>query len=202
VVSIATIYDLTCINLFLRVKLIPFFTALKNAAENRKAVDATTGKKTKVAVSIIEAFGIESRASTGMDKDSPPAIQVRDLEEVLRVEYRSKLLNPKWRDAMLQQGSGGAYEISQRMTAIIGWAATADVIDNFVFDQASERYTMDEGIAEQLQKSNPEAFKNVIRRLLEAAGRGMWNTDEDNLARLRDLYSDADDRIEEGSNIS
>ena len=51
-----------------------------------------------------------------------------------------------------------------------------------------------------LQKSNPEAFKNIVRRLLEAAGRGMWNTDEANLARLRDLYSDADDKIEEGSN--
>lgn len=126
-------------------------------------------------------------------------VPVKDLEEVLRLEYRSKLLNPKWRDAMLQQGSGGAYEISQRMTAMIGWAATADAVDNFVFDEASDRYTLDEGVAEQLQRSNPEAFKNLVRRLLEAAGRGMWNTDEANLARLRDLYSDADDRIEEGS---
>ena len=170
--------------------------ALKNAAENRKAIDSNTGKKKKVAVSIIEAFGggsIENRNSSSV-------VPVKDLEEVLRLEYRSKLLNPKWRDAMLQQGSGGAYEISQRMTAIIGWAATADAIDNFVFDQASDRYTTDEGVAELLQKSNPEAFKNIVRRLLEAAGRGMWNTDEANLARLRDLYSDADDKIEEGSN--
>ena len=47
-------------------------------------------------------------------------------QDVLRMEYRSKFLNPKWRDAMLQQGSGGAYEVSQRMTAMIGWAATAE----------------------------------------------------------------------------
>jgi magnesium chelatase subunit H len=170
--------------------------ALKKAAENRKAVDPKTGQKKKVAVSIVEAFG--GTSSTG---DATPVVPVRDLDDVLRLEYRSKLLNPKWRDAMLQQGSGGAYEISQRMTAMIGWAATGDVVDNFVFDQANERYTVDEGVAEQLQKSNPEAFKNVIRRLLEAAGRGMWNTDEANLARLRDLYSDADDRIEEGATI-
>ena len=182
-------FDGNCTN------IIASILALKNAAENRKTVDEKTGKKKKVTVSIIEAFGGGTKGSS----NSSSTIPVKDLEEVLRLEYRSKLLNPKWRDAMLQQGSGGAYEISQRMTAMIGWAATADAVDNFVFDQASERYTMDEGVAEQLQKSNPEAFKNVVRRLLEAAGRGMWNTDEATLARLRDLYSDADDRIEEGS---
>lgn len=49
---------------------------------------------------VVESFG----------KDVRP----RDLEEVLRLEYRSKFLNPKWAQAMASQGSGGAYEISQR----------------------------------------------------------------------------------------
>ena len=163
--------------------------ALKKAAENRKEVDPSTGKKKKVALSVIEAFGNDG-------EDGP--VPVKDVEEVLRLEYRSKLLNPKWRDAMLEQGSGGAYEISQRMTAMIGWSATAEV-DNFVFDQAAERYALDEDVAKKLQRSNPEAFKNVVRRLLEAAGRGMWTTDDDTLDKLRELYSDADDIIEQGS---
>ena len=162
--------------------------AMKKAAENRKGVDSKTGKKRKVTLSVIEAFG-------GGDDASVP---VKDVEEVLRMEYRSKLLNPKWRDSMLSQGSGGAYEVSQRMTAMIGWAATAEV-DNFVFDQAAERYALDEEVAAKLQKSNPEAFKNVVRRLLEAAGRGMWETDDETLDKLKNLYADADDLIEQGS---
>lgn len=80
-------------------------TALKKAAENRKEIDQKTGKRKKVTISIIEAFG-----NTGDDNAPVP---VKDVEEVLRLEYRSKLLNPKWRDNMLAQGSGGAYEISQ-----------------------------------------------------------------------------------------
>jgi magnesium chelatase subunit H len=162
--------------------------ALKKAAENRKPIDKATGKRTKVSMSVIEAFGGGSS-----DKEAVP---VRDVEDVLRLEYRSKLLNPKWRDAMIAQGSGGAYEVSQRMTAMVGWAATTDV-DNFVFDEAAERYALDEDVAKKLQKSNPEAFKNVVRRLLEAAGRGMWNTDEETLEKLRNLYADADDLIEQ-----
>lgn len=140
-------------------------------------------------MSVIEAFG-------NSDDDAP--IPVKDVDEVLRLEYRSKLLNPKWRDAMVKQGSGGAYEISQRMTAMIGWAATAQV-DNFVFDQAAERYALDEEVAKTLQRNNPEAFKNVVRRLLEAAGRSMWDADEKTLDKLRELYSDADDLVEQGS---
>lgn len=159
--------------------------ALKKAAENRKGVDVKTGKRKKVGISVIEAFS--------NDQNNVP---VRDVEDVLRMEYRSKLLNPKWRDAMLSQGSGGAYEISQRMTAMVGWAATADV-DNFVFDQASERYALDDDVARQLQKNNPEAFKNVVSRLLEAAGRGMWSTSEETLNRLQQMYADADDMVEQ-----
>jgi magnesium chelatase subunit H len=162
--------------------------ALKLAAENRKNPSAANQK---VSISVIEAF------TSG---ESSP-IQVRNVEDVLRLEYRSKLLNPKWINAMVAQGSGGAYEISQRMTAMIGWSATTSAVDNFVFDQACERYAMDEEVAQKLQQANPEAFKNVVRRLLEAAGRGMWSTDEDTLQKLRDLYSDADDMIEDGTSV-
>ena len=54
----------------------------------------------------------------------------------------------------------------------------------------------------QLQRSNPEAFKNVVRRLLEAAGRGMWDTDDDTLDRLKELYGDADDMVEQSTSLT
>ena len=151
--------------------------ALKKAAENRKGTNKN-GQKKKVALSVIEAFG---RGGAG---GSESDVQVKDVEDgklisvaisdlnlycsnslstsfhipVLRLEYRSKFLNPKWRDTMLQQGSGGAYEISQRFTAMVGWAATAEV-DKFVFDQAAKRYALDEEVAQKLQRNNPgESF--------------------------------------------
>lgn len=165
--------------------------ALKQAAESSFEANPDSAKQSrKVQISVVEAFGQSS-----IDEDDP---LVKDVEEVLRVEYRTKLLNPKWRDAMVKQGSGGAYEISQRLTAMIGWAATSEV-DNFVFDQAAERYALDDSIATTLQRSNPEAFKNIVRRLLEAEGRGMWDTDETTVNRLRDIYMDADDIVEQGS---
>ena len=136
----------------------------------------------KVACSIVETFG----------KDVTP----KDLDETLRMEYRTKLLNPRWATAMADQGSGGAYEISQRMTALVGWGATSGFAENWVYDGANETYVEDEIMREKLRKSNPQAFRNVIKRMLEAAGRGMWDADEDTLSKLRELYSDIEDEME------
>ncbi|KAL4429335.1 hypothetical protein ABPG77_005109, partial [Micractinium sp. CCAP 211/92] len=136
----------------------------------------------KIGCSIVEAFS----------KDVRP----RELEEVLRLEYRSKLLNPKWAEAMAAQGSGGAFEISQRMTAMVGWGATTDFREDWTWDQAAETYALDPDMAARLRKANPQAFGNVLRRMLEAAGRGMWNADAATLEKLQRMYAELDDELE------
>lgn len=51
-------------------------------------------------------------------------------------------------------------------------------------------------MAAKLRKSNPQAFGNIIKRMLEASGRGMWDADEGKLERLRSMYSQIDSQIE------
>lgn len=147
---------------------------LKRAAEKQR------GKK--VNASFVESFS----------KDTTP----RNLEDLLRMEYRTKLLNPKWAEAMANQGSGGAFEISQRMTALIGWGGTADFTDSWVYDQAADTYALDTEMAEKLRQANPEAFRNIICRMLEANGRGFWQPESEKLDKLRELYELTDEEIE------
>jgi magnesium chelatase subunit H len=147
---------------------------LKRAAEKQR------GKK--VNASFVESFS----------KDTTP----RNLEDLLRLEYRTKLLNPKWADAMANQGSGGAYEISQRMTALIGWGGTADFTDSWVYDQAADTYALDAEMAKKLREANPEAFRNIVGRMLEANGRGFWQPSEEKLQKLRELYELTDEELE------
>lgn len=54
--------------------------------------------------------------------------------------------------AMADQGSGGAFEISQRMTAMIGWGATTGFTEKWVFDQAADTYALDQQMADKLRK--------------------------------------------------
>jgi magnesium chelatase subunit H len=135
-----------------------------------------------VAASFVESFS----------RDTTP----RDLEELLRLEYRTKLLNPRWAQAMAAMGSGGAYEISQRMTALIGWGGTSNFKDPWVYDQAADTYALDPAMAQRLRQANPEAFRNVVGRMLEAHSRGLWNAPPEKLDKLRNLYDLTDAELE------
>jgi magnesium chelatase subunit H len=135
----------------------------------------------------VEASFVES-----FSKDTNP----RKLKDLLRMEYRTKLLNPKWAEAMADQGSGGAYEISQRMTALIGWGGTANFKDDWVYDQAADTYMLDAEMAKKLRDANPEAFRNIVARAIEAHGRGLWNADEEKLEKLRELYESTENELE------
>ncbi|MBF1991469.1 magnesium chelatase subunit H [Fischerella thermalis] len=151
-----------------------------NTGGLKKAAEKVGGKK--VTASFVESFS----------KDTTP----RKLDDLLRMEYRTKLLNPKWAEAMVNQGSGGAFEVSQRMTALIGWGGTTDFTDDWVYDQAADTYALDAEMAEKLRKANPEAFRNIVGRMLEAHGRGFWQASEDKLQKLRGLYELTDEELE------
>jgi magnesium chelatase subunit H len=83
------------------------------------------------------------------------------------------------------------------MTALIGWGATAQFQDNWVYEQAADTYAFDGEMAEKLRTSNPEAFRNIIGRMLEAHGRGFWETDSEKIEKLQELYSLTEDELEE-----
>ena len=151
-----------------------------NTGGLKLAAEKESGKE--VEASFVESFS----------KDTTP----RKLKDLLRMEYRTKLLNPKWAEAMADQGSGGAYEISQRMTALIGWGGTAKFQDDWVYDQAADTYALDAEMAEKLRQANPEAFRNIVGRMLEANGRGFWSADDEKLAKLQELYQAAEDELE------
>lgn len=46
-----------------------------------------------------------------------------------------------------------------------------------MYKEAAETYALDEEMAKKLAASNPEAFRNIIKRMLEASGRGYWQAD-------------------------
>jgi len=50
---------------------------------------------------------------------------VRSLGETVRLDARTKLLNPKWYEGMLNSGYEGVREIQKRLTNTVGWSATS-----------------------------------------------------------------------------
>ncbi|MEH1986152.1 magnesium chelatase subunit H [Nostoc sp.] len=122
--------------------------------------------------------------------------QVRTLSETVRLDARTKLLNPKWYEGMLSHGYEGVRELSKRLVNTTGWSATADAVDNWIYEDTNETFIKDEEMQKRLLNLNPHSFRKIVSTLLEVNGRGYWETSEENLDRLRELYQEVEDRIE------
>jgi magnesium chelatase subunit H len=122
--------------------------------------------------------------------------QVRSLSETVRLDARTKLLNPKWYEGMLSHGYEGVRELSKRLVNTMGWSATAGAVDNWVYEDSNDTFIKDEAMRDRLMNLNPHSFRKVVSTLLEANGRGYWETNESNLNLLRQLYQEVEDRIE------
>ena len=122
--------------------------------------------------------------------------QVRTLSETVRLDTRTKLLNPKWYEGMLSHGYEGVRELSKRLVNTVGWSATAGAVDNWIYEDTNETFMKDQEMQQRLLKMNPNSFRKMVTTLLEANGRGYWETSEENLDKLRQLYQEAEDKIE------
>ncbi len=131
------------------------------------------------------------------DSADPDQVVVRTTTEEARHIFRSRLLNPKWLKGLKRHGYKGAGDISKAMDIILGWDATADVVDDHMYRRFAERVPLNPDMAGWMKTVNPYALHNIIDKLLEAAGRGMWNADADTLDALREAYLDAEGEIEE-----
>jgi magnesium chelatase subunit H len=122
--------------------------------------------------------------------------QVRTLSETVRLDARTKLLNPKWYEGMLSHGYEGVRELSKRLVNTMGWSATAGAVDNWIYEDANTTFIQDEAMRNRLMNLNPNSFRKVVGTLLEVYGRGYWQTSESNIELLQQLYQEVEDRIE------
>ena len=125
-----------------------------------------------------------------------PGAKVRTLEETVRLETRTKTLNPKWFEGMLRHGFSGVAEIEHHVTNTFGWSATADAVDDWVYDEVAATFVLDEQMLERLRSLNPHSARTLVGRLLEASGRGFWSAEQSVLERLRDVFAGLEDTLE------
>ncbi|PSN17729.1 magnesium chelatase subunit H [filamentous cyanobacterium CCP5] len=122
--------------------------------------------------------------------------QVRTLSETVRLDARTKMLNPKWYEGMLSHGYEGVRELSKRLVNTMGWSATAGAVDNWVYEDANTTFIKDEEMCKRLMDMNPHSFRRMVTTLLEVNGRGYWEPSDENLEKLQELYQQVEDRIE------
>ena len=131
------------------------------------------------------------------DSSDPSRSRVRDLQDEARRVFRSRVVNPKWMESMKRHGYKGAFELAATVDYMFGYDATAQVIEDWMYEDVTEEYILNENMQEFFRQSNPWAMRGIIERLLEAIERGMWeNPPPEILDKLRELYLDLETDLE------
>jgi magnesium chelatase subunit H len=147
-----------------------------------RAARAAKGGAAEVAVYVGDQTGREGR--------------VRTLKEQVSLESRTRSLNPKWAEGMLEHGAEGVRQIEAHVTNTFGWSATTGQVEPWVYRELAETYVLDRSMRERLARLNPKASLRVANRLLEATERDYWRPDEATLAALRAAGEELEDRLE------
>merc|ERR1719378_1068072 len=75
---------------------------------------------------VVEGLRKDGKKPSSMMADTTTAnAQVRSLSETVRLDARTKLLNPKFYEGMLASGYEGTREITKRLRNTMGWSAPA-----------------------------------------------------------------------------
>ena len=98
---------------------------------------------------------------------------------------------------MRRHGYKGAFELAATVDYMFGYDATAQVIEDWMYEDVTESYVFDPDTQRFFQLSNPWALKGVVERLLEAIERGLWeNPPPEMREKLQQLYLDLEADLE------
>ncbi|NLD92506.1 MAG: cobaltochelatase subunit CobN [Fibrobacter sp.] len=131
------------------------------------------------------------------DSSDPKRLVLRSTFEEAKHVMRSRILNPKWIEGLQRHGYKGAGDLSKVMDVIIGWDATAEVMEDWMYERFANRYALDKQMQDWFKEVNPYALQNILDKLLETISRGMWNADKEMEENLRNAYLDVEGEIEE-----
>ncbi|MCF8569876.1 cobaltochelatase subunit CobN [Gordonia sp. HY002] len=131
------------------------------------------------------------------DSTRPDSVRTRTLHEETSRVFRARVVNPRWLSAMRRHGYKGAFEMAATVDYLFGYDATTDVVADWMYEQLTEQYVLDETNREFLEQSNPWALHGISERLLEAVERDMWKQPPPELLdQLRQVYLEAEGDIE------
>ncbi len=144
------------------------------------AVEQLTGRKAELLV-------------TDQTEELP---DVEELSMVIERACRTRLLNPRWIDGMLQHDFHGAQKIKQRVEHLLGFSATTGMVKDWLYDSVTSSLVFDQSTRNRLNRNNPYALKRIAEILLETEKRGLWKTSPETCERLRDMLLEIEADVE------
>jgi cobaltochelatase CobN len=131
------------------------------------------------------------------DSSNPTAPRVRDLADEARRVFRTRVINPKWIASVQRHGYKGAFEMAATMDYLFGYDATAQVVEDWMYERVAQAYVLDPEVRKFFEEKNPWALRSIVERLFEAADRGLWEHPREEITEaMRQIYLETEGNLE------
>ena len=147
-------------------------------------------------ISAVKAQSGHTPASYSTCAADTSHVVTRNIQQETARILRARINNPRWIEGLQQHGFKGAQEFSAMVDILFGWDATADVVEDYMYDAVFETYFGNQDLRDWIRRENPWALHAMSERMLEAAQRQMWNAEEDKLETLREIYLEMEGSLE------
>ncbi len=126
---------------------------------------------------------------------NPSQVGQETLDKMIGREMKSRYLNPKWINEMLDEGYAGARMINKVVANLWGWQVTApDAIDENKWQQMYETYVEDKYQLDIKKKfrdaKNMYAYQTALSRMIEVVRKDYWHPDEKVMETLIKEYQE------------
>jgi cobaltochelatase CobN len=79
----------------------------------------------------------------------------------------------------------------------MAWDATSGIAENWMYNALADEYLFNKDVHNWMNDVNPYATMNILNTLQEAIGRGMWNASDEYLDKLKEMFIEMEEMIEE-----
>lgn len=125
------------------------------------------------------------------------SLLTENVEKSIARGIRTRVLNPKWIDGLLEHKYHGVQKLAERFENIMGLAATTNSVEQWIYNDLHNCYVADEKLRQRLGENNPYAYMNILEQMMEYHSRGYWQATEVQLEQLKQAYLKLEDEIEE-----
>ncbi len=146
-----------------------------------KSVEMAKGKKSEVYIT----------DTTG------EKVETETVDKSINRGIRTRMLNPKWIDGMLEHKYHGVQKINQRFENVLGLSATTNRVEQWVYDSLYNKYVKDEELRKRLIENNKWAYFSILENMMEYDQREYWDASEEQLEKLKQVYLELEGEIEE-----
>jgi cobaltochelatase CobN len=150
-------------------------------------------------ITAVKVTGGKAPRSYCGDSSDPQRVKIRSTVEETCHVFRSRLLNPKYIESMKKHGYQGAADLSKTLDNVLGWDATVEVVEDWMWESMANKYVLDKKMQEWLKEVNPYALQNMVERLLEAVERNLWQASEEMKRELQKICLEVEGLLEESN---